>query len=84
LTLEQEQEAFDQQVDELLKEHRGEFALFKDGRAVAFFPDHPTAYTEGLKRFGLDSVFLVAPISPPHRQPISLAWTAGVMFGQPG
>ncbi|HEX9602206.1 MAG TPA: hypothetical protein VF973_00550 [Myxococcales bacterium] len=81
MTLEQEQAAFDAQLPELLKEHRGEFVLFKEGRPAGFFKDHGSAYAAGLQRFGLGVAFLVAPVEPPNRQPISFAWEAGVMFG---
>src|SRR5439155_5542112 len=39
-TLEQEQAAFEAQLDRLLAEHPGEYALFKNGKPVGFFPDH--------------------------------------------
>ena len=81
MNLEQEQAAFDRQLDDLLKEHRGEFVLFKEGRAVGFFKDNTSAYAAGLDQFGIGSIFLVAPVLPPSRQPISFAWEAGVMFG---
>ena len=81
MTLQEEQAAFDAQLDELLKEHRGQVALFKDGKPVEFFSAHTDAYRAGLERFGLGVVFVVAPIEPPAHMPISIAWQAGVMFG---
>jgi hypothetical protein len=81
LTLQEEQAAFDSQLNDLLKEHRGEFVLFKDGRPVGFFEDHVSAYAAGLEKFGVGAVFLVAPVHPQSHQPISFAWEAGVMFG---
>ena len=81
MTLQEEQAAFDSQLPDLLREHRGQFILFKDGHPVGFFADHGSAYAAGLERFGLDAVFLVAPVEPPRRQPISFSWQAGVMFG---
>ncbi len=81
MTLEQEQAAFEAQLDELMREHAGQVVLFKDGNAVGFYPDHSSAYTAGLQRFGLGSVFLVAPVQPIHRHPVSFAWQAGVMVG---
>lgn len=81
MTLQEEQDAFNRQLDRLLQDHRGQFVLFKDGNPVQFFPDHGSAYAAGLDRFGLDAVFLVAPVEPPRGEPISLSWQAGVMFG---
>ena len=81
LTLKEEQAAFETQLDELLKTHKGKFVLFKSGQVVGFFDDHESAYNEGLDRFGLDTVFLVAPVEKIRPQPISVSWDAGVMFG---
>jgi|CXWL01.1.fsa_nt_gi hypothetical protein len=80
-TLEQEQEAFDRQLDALLVDHAGQFVLFHGGSPVAFFAAEATAYEEALKRFGPDGVFLIAPIERIDPQPISVAWDFGVMFG---
>lgn len=80
LTLKQEQDAFEAQLDELLRDHKGQFVLFKNGRPVEFFEDHGAAYTRGLDLFGLDSPFLIAPVAKSEPQPISVAWEAGVMF----
>lgn len=82
LTLEQEQAAFEAQLDDLLKEHAGQFALFKDGRPVDFFEDHSKAYEAGLDRFGIDDVFLVGQVLKSRPEPVSFAWAAGVMFGK--
>jgi len=81
VTVQEEQNAFEQQLPELLAEHQGQFVLFKEGRPVEFFADHRTAYEAGLNRFGLDEIFLVAPVEPLRRQPISLSLQAGVLFG---
>lgn len=81
LTLEQEQAAFDAQLEGLLSLHGGEYVLFKDGHAVGFFATHSLAYSEGIKRFGVDEVFLVAPVRRSPPQVVSYAWIAGVMFG---
>ena len=80
MTLEQEQQAFNEQIGALLSDRRGQFVLFKNGKPVDFFPNHGAAYKAGLEKFGINEVFLVAPVEPPRLMPISLAWQAGVMF----
>src|SRR5713101_4203119 len=84
MTLEQEQAAFDAQLPELLKEHRGEFVLFKEGRPAGFFKDHGSAYAAGLQRFGLGVAFSVVAVSLKKKKPISFDWETGVMFGKRG
>jgi hypothetical protein len=81
-TLQAEQEAFDRQVEEMLKEHAGQFVLFKKGGVVAYFPDYQAAYKAGLEKFGLDQVFLVSEVRRRAAEPVSLSWVAGAMFGQ--
>jgi hypothetical protein len=81
LTLAEERKAFDAQLDELLRIHSGEFALMKHGRVVGFYPSHEAAYEAGLLKFGLDSVFLIAPVVKEQPEPVSIAWESGVMFG---
>jgi hypothetical protein len=80
--LQAEQEAFDRHLEEMLHEHAGEFVLFRHGKPVKFFPDYQSAYKAGLAEFGLDQVFLVSEVKRRHAEPVSLSWTAGVMFGQ--
>ncbi len=80
-TLQEEQDAFNAQLDELLKDHAGQFVLFKDGGPIEFFPDQITAYSRGLEKFGLDQIFLVAPVIKTVPEPVSVSWEAGVMFG---
>ncbi len=81
LTLKDEQAAFDARLDELLKTHPGKYVLFKNGEPIAFFDDYPSAYATALRQFGLDAVFLIAPIVKPNPQPVSISWEAGVMLG---
>lgn len=80
-TLEEERSDFERQLPELLRSHRGEFVLFKDGAPVEFFRASVDAFDAGLGRFGKDAIFLVAEIQKPEPVSISLAWDAGVMFG---
>ena len=81
LDLEKERRAFDQQLPELMKDHQGEFVLFKDGRAVAFFPTYDAAYAAGLDRFGLDAEFLIQEVVEEQPKGCSISWEAGVSFG---
>ena len=80
--LKKEQLAFEAQLNELLKEHEGQVAIFKDGRAVEFFPEHGAAYARALDLFGIDGKFLIVAIkkSEPEPRTVSVAWEAGVMF----
>ena len=80
MTLQEEQAAFDAQLPEMLKQHKGQFVLFKDAKPVEYFSDHAVAYRTGLERFGVEAVFLVAPVEVQRQMPVSFAWQAGVMF----
>lgn len=71
MTLEQEREAFDRQLDDLLKDQAGRFVVFKDGHPVAFFDDETKAYEEALRRFGADDGFLIAKVERDDPRPIS-------------
>jgi len=81
LTLQEEQAAFEAQLDGLLAEHANQYVLFKGGQPVAFFPDHSTAYAAALERFGVDATFLIAQVRKTVPQPVSLSWEAGVLVG---
>jgi hypothetical protein len=59
--IDKELEAFEAQLNDLLAEHEGKFALVKDGKVIGTFDNEGDAYTEGVKRFGED-VFLVRQI----------------------
>ena len=80
-TIDDERAAFDAQLEGLLQEHEGKIVLFREGKIVDFFADESAAYDAGLQRFGSDGVFLVTRVSVPSPAPISIAWSAGVMFG---
>jgi len=81
IQLRREQEAFDEQLDQLLLDHEGQYVVFHGGKVVDFFTDHESAYAAALDRFGLDDTFLVAEIRKYPPQSVSVAWDAGVMFG---
>lgn len=76
--LELEQAAFNAQLDEMLKEHAGEFVVFKGGRAVAFFAGYDEAYRAALERFGPDETFIVSEVKRRTPEVTSIAWEAGV------
>lgn len=78
--IEREQEAFDQQLDEMMKEHEGQFALFQNAAPVGFFPSYDEAYGAGLESFGMDQTFLVSEVKKRSPQTTSVAWESGVMF----
>ena len=81
MTLKEEQAAFERQLTDLMKTHPGEYVLFKDGSSVEFHKDSDSAVRAGLRRFGANTVFLVAPIEEQRPGPVSVSWEAGVMFG---
>ena len=56
--LERERKVYEKQKPELLKTHTGQFALVHDDELVGTFTTFAEAYTEGVKRFGLDSFFI--------------------------
>jgi hypothetical protein len=78
--IEREQNAFDRQLNDLMREHEGEFVIFKDEAPVAFLPSYEEAYATALDRFGLDQTFFVSEVKRRPPQTTSFAWEAGVMF----
>jgi hypothetical protein len=76
-----EQRAFDEKLPELLKEHKGEFVIFKDGLVVGLFPSYQAAYAEALARFGHEAPFLISEIVERSPLPVSISWNAGVLIG---
>jgi len=61
ISIDKEIEAFEAQLEELLADYEGKFALVKDGTVVDTFDSEGEAYTEGVNRFG-DEAFLVRRI----------------------
>lgn len=74
-----EQAAFDEKLQGMMKDHAGQFALFKGGKAVAFFPTYQDAYRGGLERFGVDEVFLVSEVKVGRHEPPSISFCTGAM-----
>jgi hypothetical protein len=77
--LEREQEAFDSQLDEMMREHEGEYVLFRGGKPVAFFTTYNEAYQAGLDKFGLDDVYIVSEVKRRDQHATSVTWAAGAM-----
>ena len=50
--LEVEINAFMKQLPDLLKEHNGEFTVFKNGEPLGFFKDKDAALAAGYKAYG--------------------------------
>lgn len=79
--IQSEQQAFDERLDAMLTDHKGEFVVFHDGEPVGYFPTLEAAYEAALERFGLDEPFLLSRVERIPPTPVSYAWDAGVMFG---
>jgi len=62
MALEKELEYFQSVKSELLKNHKGKFALIKDDKFIGAFDSPDNAYAEGVKQFG-QGIFLVRRIS---------------------
>ena len=76
-----EQDAFDRLLPELLEEHRGEYAVFRDGKPVGFYSTRDVAYRAALDCCGLDAVFLVCEVTEVVTETVSVAWEFGLMSG---
>jgi len=77
--LEREQKAFDSQLDDMMREHEGEFVLFRDEKPVAFFGTYDEAYQAGIDQFGLDGVYIVSKVKRRDHYATSVTWAAGAM-----
>jgi hypothetical protein len=77
--LEREQRAFDSQLDEMMRDHDGEFVLFRGERPIDFFATYNEAYQAGLDQFGLDDVYIVSEVKRRDQHATSVTWAAGAM-----
>ena len=77
--LEREQKAFDSQLADMMRDHDGEFVLFRGEKPVAFFSSYNEAYQSGLDQFGLDAVYIVSEVKRRDHHPTSVTWAAGAM-----
>jgi hypothetical protein len=67
MAFETEKAHYQQLLPELLKAHKGEYAVFKDDDFLGVFPTNGEAYTAALHRYGITS-FLLQPIR--EKEPI--------------
>ncbi len=79
--LRREQAAFDRQLDELLREHAGEYVVFHGEQVLGFFPNANVAYAEAIERLGPDEQFLMRKVEKPRPPAVSLAWRTGTLVG---
>jgi hypothetical protein len=77
--LEREQKAFDLQLRDMMRDHDGEFVLFRGEKPVAFFATYNEAYQAGLDQFGLDDVYIISEVKRRDHHATSVTWAAGVM-----
>ena len=80
--LRREQEAFERLLSQLLEEHRGEYAVFRDGKPIGFYRSREVAYREALDCCGLDAVFLVSEVTETVTESVSVTWEFGLMSGR--
>ena len=74
--LSREQKAFDAQLDEMMRDHEGQFVLFHAEKPVAFFATYNEAYQAGLDQFGLDAVYIVSEVKRRDLHATSITWAA--------
>ena len=79
VTFADEQAAFERALPGLMSEHSGQWVLYKGG-AVGFFRSFPDAFNDGVRRFGVDTPFVIAEVKPLSEVVLSPAFTLGVMF----
>lgn len=63
---------FKAQLPALMVDHAGEFVVFHDGRADAFFPDIRRAIDDGKARFGMGR-FIAQKVEPQIPVPLTAA-----------
>ncbi len=78
-SIEQEQEAFNKKLPELIDFHEGEFAVFHNGEPVGFFKNPTKAYEFALSNYGLDGIFLIQEVSTRSSDISSLTWEVGAL-----
>ena len=68
---------YEKLMPELLEEHRGEWALLRDGRVMDLYPTMPEARAAGHERFP-DRRFSYQQVE--EQQPIDLGWWSRVVL----
>lgn len=76
-----EKEAFLKIKPDLMKEHVGKHVLFQGGEVRGIYNTHKEAYAEALKRYGLDTPFLLEELVL-HPPTTSLNWELGLFNAQ--
>jgi hypothetical protein len=79
-TITEERAAFEAQLDELMKTHAGKWVVFHDLKLHGVYDDAGEAYRAGEEAFG-EEPFLLTCVERRGSESVSIAWTAGVMFG---
>lgn len=80
--LQEERAFFDANLDLLLKEHRGKFALIKGSELIGTFDTDENAYIEGVARFG-NVPFLIRRIEEKEPTAQFPALSFGLMRAHP-
>jgi len=65
LKLQTEKQVFESHLNEWRVSHLGSFVLIKGQEVIGFFPSLDGAFSEGLKKFGIED-FLIEQILPPQ------------------
>jgi hypothetical protein len=76
--IEDEKKAFIARLPDMLREHSGEFAVFKGGVPVGFFVDMTQAYQFAIDKYGPEGGFLIREVAPERLEVASLTWHFGV------
>lgn len=59
-------------LPELIKEHRGEWVIFRDGQPAGFYPSAMDAYLTAVRRFGEDGGFAMHRVDLRELEPICI------------
>lgn len=76
--IENEKKAFNARLADMLKDHGGEYVVFKDGEPAGFFPDASAAYGFAMDKYGPDAGFLIRQVAPARLEVSSLTWHLGL------
>jgi hypothetical protein len=60
--LSQELRTYEQKKPEWLKAHENEFVVISKDEVAGFYPDYQSAFTAGVKRFGVRDPFLIKQV----------------------
>ena len=77
----EESRKFRQRLPELIKRYEGRWVVFRDGDVVEAFDDEGAAYDAGVRRFGVDGGFVIAPVTADVCDPAPVS--AALIFAKP-